>query len=93
MESKILQILQTTPDNLTKVILEGVDEKLKNFAKDFKPSEKEALMTVEETTKFLKCSKQALWTWNKNGVLPSHRLGNRVYYLKSDIFKNLVKQK
>ena len=93
MDSKILQIHQTTPDSLTKVILEGVDEKLKNFAKDFKPSEKEALMTVEETTKFLKCSKQALWNWNKSGVLNSRRLGNRVYYLKSEIFKSLIKQK
>lgn len=93
MDSKILQILQTTPDSLTKVILDGVDEKLKNFAKDFKPSEKEDLMTVEETLQFLKCSKQALWNWRKNGILPSYRLGNRVYYLKSDVYKNLIKQK
>ena len=93
MDSKILQILQTTPDSLTKVILDGVDEKLKNFAKDFKPSENEDLMTVEETLQFLKCSKQALWNWRKKGILPSYRLGNRVYYLKSDVYNNLVKQK
>lgn len=93
MDSKILQILQTTPDSLTKVILDGVDEKLKNFAKDFKPSENEDLMTVEETLQFLKCSKQALWNWRKNGILPSYRMGNRVYYLRSDVYKNLVKQK
>ena len=93
MDSKFLQFIQTTPDSLTKVILEGVDEKLKNFAKGFKSSENEDLMTVEETLQFLKCSKQALWNWRKNGVLPSYRLGNRVYYLKSDVYKNLVKQK
>ena len=93
MDSKILQILQTTPDSLTKVILDGVDEKLKNFAKDFKPSGGEDLMTVEETLEFLKCSKQALWNWRKNGILPSYRLGNRVYYKKSEIFNKLTKQK
>jgi len=93
MDSKHIQFIQTTPDNLTSVILEGVDEKLKNFAKNFKPSETEDLMTVEETLQFLKCSKQALWNWRKNDILPSYRMGNRVYYLKSDIFKNLIKQK
>lgn len=50
------------------------------------------LMTVDETLKFLKCSKQALWNWRKNGVLPSFRLGNRVYYKKSDIYAKLIKQ-
>ncbi|MBU2974990.1 helix-turn-helix domain-containing protein [Zobellia sp. B3R18] len=52
----------------------------------------EELLTVEETLKFLKCSKQALWNWRKNGILPSYRLGNRVYYKKSDIFAKLIKQ-
>ena len=54
--------------------------------------QEEQLLTVEETLKFLKCSKQALWNWRKNGILPSYRLGNRVYYKKSDIFNKLIKQ-
>ncbi|MCG8204156.1 helix-turn-helix domain-containing protein [Tenacibaculum piscium] len=52
----------------------------------------EELFTVEETINYLKCSKQALWNWRKSGILPNYRLGNRVYYKKSDIFNKLIKQ-
>jgi hypothetical protein len=93
MYSKPIQFIGTSPEELTENILEGIDKKLENFRAEFKSQEEEVLMTVEETMKFLKCSKQALWTWNKNGILPSNRLGNRVYYRRSDIFNSLIKQK
>ena len=90
MKSSQVHIYQITPDELTQLISEAVDSRLEAFTPI--QDEKEELLTVEETLQFLKCSKQALWNWRKNGVLPSHRLGNRVYYLKSDIFKKLIKQ-
>jgi len=93
MCSKVVQFIQTSPEELTGEILKGVNEKLENFRNDIKRSEEETLMTVDETVKFLKCSKQALWTWSKNGILPSYRLGNRVFYKRSDIFNSLIKQK
>lgn len=94
MESKHIQLYQVSPEELTNHFLEGVDTKLKDFFEKYPPikSDGEELLTVEETLKFLKCSKQALWNWRKNGILPSFRLGNRVYYKKSDIFAKLVKQ-
>lgn len=84
-------IYNITPDELTVQISDAVDAKYKllQFNKEKEP---EDLLTVEETLNFLKCSKQALWNWRKNGILPSYRLGNRVYYKKSDIFAKLVKQ-
>ncbi|NRD19333.1 helix-turn-helix domain-containing protein [Winogradskyella eckloniae] len=94
MKSTQLNIYQRILDELTENILIGVDRKLKSYFDKYKPSKKEEdeLLTVDETLKILKCSKQALWNWRKNGILPSYRMGNRVYYKKSDIFSKLTKQ-
>jgi predicted DNA-binding transcriptional regulator AlpA len=94
MESKHIQLYQVTPNELTENFSKCVDIKLKEFFDKYPPQKdnEEELLTVEETLKFLKCSKQALWNWRKNGILPSFRLGNRVYYKKSDIYSKLIKQ-
>jgi hypothetical protein len=94
MKSTQMVVYQITPEELTKNILIGVDSKLKEFYDKYKlpKMDEDELHTVEETLKILKCSKQALWNWRKNGILPSYRLGNRVYYKKSDIFSKLTKQ-
>ena len=95
MKSNQLQIDNTNAEDFTEHILTCFDAKLKKYfhlADAFHKKEEEELFTVEETIDFLKCSKQALWNWRKSGILPSYRLGNRVYYKKSDIFKKLIKQ-
>lgn len=94
MKSKQLQIDSVDASEFTEHILNRFDSKLKMYFSQKVNSTKEAeeLLTVEETIEFLKCSKQALWNWRKSGILPSYRLGNRVYYKKSDIFKKLIKQ-
>lgn len=95
MKSKQLQIDNIDALEFKEHILTGFDTKLKKYfrlADSFHKKNEEELLTVEETIDFLKCSKQALWNWRKNGILPSYRLGNRVYYKKSDIFQKLIKQ-
>jgi hypothetical protein len=94
MDSKIVQIYQISPVEDKSDFLLGVDAKLKMYFEKYPPikHDVEELLTVDETIKFLKCSKQALYNWRKNGILPSFRLGNRVYYKKSDIFAKLIKQ-
>ena len=95
MSSNPNQFYQLVPENQTTDIIAGVVQAIMPFLEKHptRPSEDdEELLTVEETLKFLKCSNQALWNWRKNGVLPSYRLGNRVYYKKSQIFAKLVKQ-
>lgn len=87
-------IYQMTPNELKDFLLKDVRQTLKEFYemnKKAKPDSEE-LLTVQETMELLKCSKQALYNWRKEGILPSHRMGNRVYYKKSEIFSNLIKQ-
>jgi predicted DNA-binding transcriptional regulator AlpA len=94
MDSKPTKVFQFITEPQTNEIISGVVKAIIPFfnQKDDSVKEEEKLLTVEETLKFLKCSKQSLWTWRKNGILPSYRLGNRVYYKKSDIFNKLIKQ-
>jgi predicted DNA-binding transcriptional regulator AlpA len=95
MESNQENLFQLVPKSQTSDIISGVLREIMPLFEKYRlppKDEPEELLTVEETLKFLKCSKQALWNWRKNGVLPSYRLGNRVYYKKSDIWKKLIKQ-
>lgn len=94
MESNEIRIYNITPQNLETVVEKAVNLAFKKAAITDKPDAtfSEGLFTVDETLKFLKCSKQALWNWRKKGILPSYRMGNRVYYKKSDILAKLVKQ-
>ncbi|PWK19079.1 helix-turn-helix domain-containing protein [Xanthomarina spongicola] len=93
MNTKPLHFYQTTPEELTENILKGVDNKFQEFFDKYHPSKnEEELLTLEEALIILKCSNQTLWNWRKEGILPSYRLGNRVYLKKSDIYSNLIKQ-
>jgi predicted DNA-binding transcriptional regulator AlpA len=94
VESRKLEFYQITPNQLVEEIAHKIDSAIAAHLDkaETSPEQKEELLTVEETIQFLKCSKQALWNWRKSGILPSYRLGNRVYYKKSDIFKKLIKQ-
>lgn len=87
-------IYQITPNELKDELLKDVRQMLMEFYemnKTAKPDSEE-LLTVQETMELLKCSKQALINWRKNGILPSYRMGNRVYYKKSEIYNKLIKQ-
>ena len=94
MDSKPLYLYPISPEELAKTLFVEFSSRIEEIFKKNPQSknEEDELMTVEETMNFLKCSKQALYNWRNNGVLPSYRLGNRVYYRKSDIFAKLIKQ-
>ncbi|WP_370214120.1 helix-turn-helix domain-containing protein [Mesoflavibacter profundi] len=94
MESKQVYIYPYSQEELIKKLLKTIESRIEVLDKKRKKAviEHEELLTVEETMKLLKCSKQALWNWRKNGILPSYRLGNRVYYKRSEILTKLIKQ-
>ena len=93
MNSKEIRIYNLSPDEFKESIRSVVKELMLQPKKNLEKLPKtDELLTVQETLELLKCSKQALWNWRKNGILPSYRLGNRVYYRRSDIFNKLVKQ-
>jgi hypothetical protein len=68
-----------------------IEQQLEEIEKNYKSVVPEELMTRHETAAYLKVSLTALWEWNKKGILPSYRIGNRVYYKRSEILGILDK--
>ena len=62
-----------------------IEKELEAIKKNYQPIAPEELMTRHETAAYLKVSLTALWDWNKKGILSSYRIGNRVYYKRSEI--------
>ncbi|MDD5151102.1 MAG: helix-turn-helix domain-containing protein [Flavobacterium sp.] len=85
-----LQLIEVTPQQLQEEILKGIKAQLKEFASLFKTPQEEYL-TREETAKLLKVDLSTLWHWKNKGILVPYGLSNRVYYMRSDVDKAMVK--
>jgi excisionase family DNA binding protein len=70
--------------------LSFIEKGLEAIKKNYQPITPEELMTRHETAAYLKVSLTALWDWNKKGILPSYRIGNRVYYKRSEVESSLI---
>jgi excisionase family DNA binding protein len=45
----------------------------------------EQYLDMEELCRYLKITRKTAHTWRKNGVLPSFKLGRRIYFKNEDI--------
>ena len=71
-------------------IIDGVLLALKNNAGSLQLNEQtDQLLTREETAKLLSVSLVTLWDWTKKDIIPAYRIGNKVRYKKSEVFKSL----
>ncbi len=74
--------------------LERIIEKL--FGKYIQPyptqqTDNDELLQIQEAAKMLEVSISTLHTYKKNGAVPFHRIGRRVYFKKSEILESLKK--
>ena len=88
------RLIDLTKSELIDLITEAFATELKKVGNlaDTKQSNTDSeteLLNREETTKLLKISFTTLWKHTKNGLLPSKKLGNKVYYFKQDVFNYL----
>ena len=51
--------------------------------------ETENYLTLEETASMLGCSLNTLWRWDRIGYLKRRKVGQKVFYRKSDVVKLL----
>jgi hypothetical protein len=87
---KITQLHNTTPEQLAETILKGVDDRLRQFEKNFEPREADEYLTAKELEKVLKISAVTRWNWGQKLILKPKKIGNRTYYLRSDIKELLL---
>jgi hypothetical protein len=85
--STILENVST--DELKNLISESVRVEISKLT----PTAPEASNSTEqpisqlEAIKFLGKSRQTLIAWRRKGVISAHRLGGRIYYLKSELLE------
>ncbi|MCM4154751.1 DNA-binding protein [Gramella sp. AN32] len=87
---KVIQLHQTTPEQLVQDILLGVKGEIESLKKDFRPQEPEEYLTRSEVSKMLKVDLSTVHHWTKSGRLRRYGLGRRVYYKRSDIEQSLL---
>ena len=73
-------------DEFRDLISNCVEESIKRHMPIEQPHE-ETLLNVEQMAQYLGVSKATVHTWKKEGRIPFHRLGRRVYFKKSEILK------
>lgn len=87
-----LKFVHATQEELEALIGESLKQEFLEIKKELNSyaTDKNKVLTKEETAKFLKIDLSTLWRWTKKGLIKAHSIGNRVYYFMSDINKALL---
>lgn len=87
--NKIIQLHQTTPEQLVEDIITELRKEINQLKKDFQPKEPEEYLTRGEVAKMLKVDLSTIHLWSKDGRLKRYGIGKRVYYKRSEIESEL----
>lgn len=89
-----IQFISTTPDELIKQIKDELIPQLKEeLSKEFTPKEPPKYLTRKEVCEILQIDLSTLHRYTKANKLQAMYLGNRVYYLRSQIDEKLQNSK
>lgn len=80
-----------SPGDIVDLIDKKLEERLKAFHNDTgRQKFEEELLTIEQTTKFLKIDQSTLWRWTKKGKVKAYSIGGKRYYKRSEILESLT---
>lgn len=88
--NSITQLHNTTPAQLTELILQGVQHQFNKLKKELEPTNKETYLTRLQAAKMLSISLTTLNDWGKKKILTPMKLGNRTYFKLSEIESKLI---
>ena len=83
-------VKEVTPQELTETILNGVKSQLDELKKSYSPKLPDEKMTPKEVQKELKISATTVFDWSNKGILKRRKIGNRSFYLRSEIEETLL---
>lgn len=89
MDNPFLQIY-TTLEAVDKASAETL-ERIKNLESS-RTAVADNPMTPEEAADFFNTTKVTIWAWEKKGIIKGYHLGNRKYFLKSELLAALTKR-
>ena len=84
-----IQFIQTSPEQLAKLISDGIKEQLDGFSKSFNPQNPDILLTRAQTCEFLQIDSSTLWSWTNKGKVIVYGIANRRYYKKAELLESL----
>ncbi|MBL4568758.1 MAG: helix-turn-helix domain-containing protein [Flavobacteriaceae bacterium] len=90
MEQNITQVHGMTKDELLQAI-NGVEEKLNNFEKNFQPKEPTEWITRKEVSEILSISLVTIASWSEKNILHPYRIGNRIRFKRKEVELALTK--
>ena len=82
---KKIQLIEVTPEQLQEAISEDIKRQLKKLEESFEPKSPQEYLTRKEVAQLLKVDQSTIWNWTNSKILRKHGIGNRVYYLRSEI--------
>lgn len=86
---KEILLYQSTFDELVEAITSSVVAELKEIIPQQKTEEFQ-ILTRKETADFFSVSLVTIHEWTKQKIIKSYKLGNRTYYMKSELIKTLL---
>ena len=81
------------PEELIEFFAKKGDDNLDSLRKELSLNKSEELLTREEAYKFLKIDSSTLWSHTQKKRLKAYGLGNKIYYLKSELLAALTLKK
>lgn len=87
-------LVQLSVVDLQHLIKEAVKEELQKITNVIQLNPKESeneleLLTRKQTAELLKVSETTLFLWDRDKKLEHKKIGNRVYYIKSEVLNKL----
>ena len=91
MQTQTIQITQLSPEQFEEAIRNAVKSQFDSLKREINPAKpKEEYLSRREVAELLKIELSTLHNWCKKGKLKPYGIGNRVYFLRSDIEKALT---
>lgn len=75
---------ETKPEELIKALRTAFKEELEDFKKNI-PERPAEYLSKRETAKMLGITLSTLDRWTMQGLIKRHSIGNRIYYLRSNV--------
>ena len=89
-----LQFIQTTPQELVKLISESVNLQIQELKKNLQSqSANDDLLTREQACELLSINSSTLYHWTNKGKVKAYGIGNRRYYKRSELLDSLIQLK
>ncbi|WP_374330466.1 helix-turn-helix domain-containing protein [Soonwooa sp.] len=89
-----IQFIGIAPKDLITELKNSLIPELKaQLSAEFQPKQPKQYLTRAEVCRLLSINQSTLYRWCKDGTISSFGVGNRIYFLRSDIDDLILKNK